>query len=182
MSSNGIAIASIVTSGATAIAAVAVTGIGGWRDRAHQRAMADTERKQTRLADTYLGLLEYVEKLGFWAQNIRPTTYVDGSPINLPDFDSAAAVSAKVDAYGSNLVRERLSEWWTVTYEIRLTERLVREEHQAAQGPPAEDIYESLGEDLPDWETPWRRIVDELRPAEKAARKALKAQVTAELK
>lgn len=182
MSPNSIALASVIVTGATAIVAVGVTGLSGWRDRAHQKAMADTERKQARLAEAYVALLDHVAKVSYWAQKLRPV--VDTNPPQplppVPDFDASAAVMARVDAYGSDRVTELTHEWDAAVKAIMRADFLVGmrrkllDEHPIQPGSPREEWH--------DWMTPWHELDSVLKPAEVAAREALKDQVAAELK
>lgn len=179
-----IALASVISGGAVAFVGVVVTGIGGWRDRRHSKEMAATDRKQLRLADAYVSLLDYANKVGYWAQNVRPVIDTDPPqpPPATPDFEVYSAVMARVDAYGSAAVQEKLAAWTEAVGAVRRADRLIGLRQDAAQRHQGY-VPRTVDEDVRwmDWHTPWGELEEKHRPAEQTARSALKQQVAAEL-
>jgi hypothetical protein len=174
--------------GPTAAAAVGVVGITfTWlsgkqgRDHAeqmarigndHVAAMAREERTQQRLADAYVALLEMAERVGQWAQAVRPMvdTAREQPVPPLPDLAEQATVEARVGAFGSIPVCERLDVWRSIVHDIIGKDSLIRlQEADAEQGRPATDVGQP------------RLEIHNARPKEREAREALAYQIAVEL-
>lgn len=103
---------------ATAIGAAATatgTGIACWyanrqsRDRlAHERALAQEERRQARIERAYLGVLGAVN-------GVSRLIETDATNKVAPDYEAAEAlidpVWTELDAFGSHAVREAFDKW-----------------------------------------------------------------------
>jgi hypothetical protein len=115
-----IALASVIAGGAVGLAGILVAGVGGWRDRALSRNLAETARKQQRLAEAYVELIELAEKIGYWASRLRPvvTVDLDYQPPEPPSLDEQTRVCAKVLAYGSKDVKAKWKSWQECVKEI----------------------------------------------------------------
>jgi hypothetical protein len=79
----------------------------------HDVRLAKEERTQQRLADAYVALLEMAERVGMWAQMVRPIVdTIPPQPVpQMPDLDVQGRVNALVGALRLTLVRERLDAW-----------------------------------------------------------------------
>jgi hypothetical protein len=138
----------------------------------HVAAMAREERTQQRLAETYVALLEMAERVGQWAQAIRPMTDTTPSqPVPpLPDLAEQATVEARVGAFGSIPVRERLDVWRSIVHDIIGKDHLIGlQETDAEQERPAVNVG------VP------RLEIHNARPKEREAREALAHQIAVEL-
>ncbi len=93
------------------LAGVLVGYVGGAKDRQSVRELADRDRHQERLADAYIALLEMAEKMGVWAASVRRKMIPPGPEPELPAVDNQISVTAKVNAYGSDAVREKMAVW-----------------------------------------------------------------------
>lgn len=174
-----IALASVISGGGTAIVAIVVTGLSGWRDRAHQRSMAEKARKQARLADAYVSLLEYSAD---YSRSIRKflsagMTLVSPQVRSTVDHARQDAVIARVEAYGSDAVTSLVRIWLDAIDETfdaswELFER--RKQLLDAGDPTATDSDY--------WRAQWEEVSKPLGDVESRAREALKDQVAAELK
>lgn len=173
-SDQHLALASVLVSGATAITAVVGSGIGGWRERAHQRAMADTDRKQQRLTDAYIGLLEFATDVSDELHNYFPMISVNANPDRTTyreDKTRQSTVLARVDAYGSAEVKKLTYSW-----QARVKEALA-----AAQDFSSGQVRSKNKDDVSYWYGAWRNGASvPLLAAEDAARKALKDKIAAE--
>jgi hypothetical protein len=177
-----IALTSVVASGLVGLAGILVAGLSGWRDRKTARDLADTERKQTRLANAYVDVLDLSERVGYWASQLQPVdASEDYRPPDPPTMAEQTRVGAKLSAYGSPEVRNLHKTWLKCVGDIvgaatRVRLRLnAAERHQHYEGKPGEDLS---------WKDPiepWSKIYDEYLPAEVKAREALTNQVTKEL-
>jgi len=67
-----VALVSVISSGAVGTAGVLVAGLGGWRQRVHDRTMKQEDRRQERLEETYLALVSFVERRIRQVDAIRP--------------------------------------------------------------------------------------------------------------
>jgi hypothetical protein len=173
----------LVATAAVGVVGIAFTWLSGkqGRDHAerlarigneHAAAMAREERTQQRLADTYVALLEMAERVGQWAQAVRPM--MDTSPAQpvppLPDLAEQATVEARVGAFGSIPVRERLDVWRSIVHDIIGKDFLIRlQEADAEHARPAVNVGQP------------RLEIHNARPKEREAREALAHQIAVEL-
>jgi hypothetical protein len=139
-------------------------------DRSQERNLARTERRQVRLAEAYIGLLEMVEQIGLWAQSVRPVLDSDPprEPPPLPDLEIQRAVYARVNAYGSQHIKKLMMAWQRSVADVRRADWLVGMRQDAARrhgGAPVTGSTEFM-DDL----TPWMELEDRFRPAEQKAR------------
>jgi len=147
------------------------------------RSLAETARKQQRLAVAYVELIELAEKIGYWASRLRPvvTVDLDYQPPGPPSLDEQTRVGAKVLAYRSKDVKARWKSWQECVKEIERADLKVRLRLQTSE--QYKDYQPKPGENM-SWRdpmTPWVKIHDEYLPAEMRAREALTDQVTKEL-
>jgi hypothetical protein len=85
----------------------------------HEMEMARDQRRQQRLAETYIVLLEQAERMGQWAAFVRPLMErAEGPRPALPDLAEQARVEALVRAYGSPEVKALVDEWRQTIREI----------------------------------------------------------------
>jgi hypothetical protein len=159
-----------------------VAGLGGWRDRVATRDLADRERRQNRLADAYVDLLDLCLRVGYWASQLRPITAPpDYQPPEPPTTDEQTRVRAKLAAYGSRAVQDLHEAWHSsvqaiVKADLQVALRLGADDRHNRYSPkPGDDVL------WRDPTEPWAKIYDEYLPAEKAAREALIATVADEL-
>lgn len=106
---NTIALWAVILSGAVGLAGVTVTGLSGWRDRAH----ADKERRQRRLEAAYLDVLALVETVGEWCEEAGEP----GQPQS-PDLGGHLQIRTKVNAYGSTEMISALTSWSSTVHAI----------------------------------------------------------------
>lgn len=164
--------------GPTAVGAVGMTGIiftwlTGKQAREHAASLAKEERVQRRLEETYLALLDMAERMGQWAQMVRPMmdTIPPQSVPPLPGLPEQANVSGRVGVFGSEDVRSKMRAWLAVVREMISNDGLIELERMDAESGKRPDY---------DWGKP-RREIGELRPRERDARQALTDQVASEL-
>lgn len=177
-----IALTSVVASGVVGLAGVLAAGLGGWRDRAAARELAREERRQARLSDTYVDLLDLAERVGYWVAQLRPITAADDyQPPAPPTTAEQTRVKAKLAAHGSADVKALHQAWYAVVREIMQEDHRVLLRLQASKRH--EHYKAKAGEDVSwrDPTEPWAKIHDELLPQEAAAREALFERVAAEL-
>ena len=174
--------------GPVATATVGVAGIfGTWltgkqgRDRAEaisretlaqERLLANEARKQQRLENAYVDLLDMAERAGQWAQMVLPmidTNPPQPVPAELPSLEEQAHTVALVQTFGSDEVLERMKTWRAVVKEIITTVELIKWE----EADPA--TRQRDGQAIA------RVALDELRPQERERREALAKQVAFEL-
>lgn len=154
---------------------------------AQQRLLAQDARDQERLENAYLELLRMVEGLGQWVQHVHPSVDL-GSPIkNPPTVDEQARTQALVNAFGSDRVKDLLNEWRKFLREaISLAVQIDSEEERQSAGPdPDNRISEMIRELLPQKPGDVQRLkalLENVRPGERDARRALTSQVAAELR
>lgn len=130
--------------GPVATATVGIAGIfGTWfngkqaRDDAkelatqslsHERLMAEDARKQQRLENAYIEMLEMTEKASQWAQIAYPL--FDSNPPapvpDLPSLDAQSHVEALVRAFGSDEVLDLFEAWRSVIVEMVRCDRLIK--------------------------------------------------------
>jgi hypothetical protein len=155
-----------------------LTGMGGRRHARditrstlrHAELMAAEERHQQRLADAYVQLLTTIQRLGQWAELVRPM--VGPTPQRpLPDLEEQAQTLALVGAYASPSVAALYEEYAAVIKAmLRADSDIRREERQGAEVGPGSTTE------------PWRKLEMELRPAEITARRKLAEQIATELR
>jgi hypothetical protein len=137
----------------------------------HQVALAREQRQQQRFADAHLELLTMVEMGGQWVTMVRPIIDTDPpQPLRRPpSLDQQARVDALTAAYCSDEVKAQVDRWRDVVRQVtRATEEIA-----AAIAQPDAGL---------DRTKPWRELDFVLRPAERAARKALADQIAFELR
>lgn len=151
-------------------AAVGIAGIAGtWltarQGFSNQRQLALDARRQDRLENAYVGLLEMVERVGHWAQIAYPL--LDSNPPapvpELPSLEEQAHTEALVRAFGSNEVLTLMEVWRNMVQKMLAADRIIQSGHE----------YEA--------ETSPRAEFFQLKPQEAGARKAIADQVAAEL-
>lgn len=177
MSTDVVALASVITSGLVGLAGLGATAWTSKRARDHSKELADTDRQQERLLTAYLALLGAMRKTGRWAQNVKPTFDPDPSrdAPERPDGDEWHRVLAMLDAYGSVEVQNLHAEWVKTVDEVgrAALDLEFRSAHKddlphKLDGESSTDVY--------------RRLDEELRPAEREARKAVADRIANELK
>lgn len=167
----------VAVAGVGAAATVGVAFFGfrhaerlGRERNTHERQLASEARRQGRLADAYLELLEFVHAVGQWSELVRP--FMDSDPPRqpppLPSLERQARIEALSDAFASQTVRDRMKTWRAVITEIRIadTQLGLLKEHGPIAGV---DSF-----------APWQKLLD-VRPEERKAREALGDQAAAEL-
>lgn len=132
----------------------------------NDRQVSTEERQQARLENAYIKLLEFAEKIGFWAQSSYPLydTNPAAPPAPLPNLAEQAEVQALVRAFGSADLIQRMDEWAKVTEKLAFAEREIL--RQKANG----------GHDISG-----RREFIELRPQEFELRRRMADAVAADL-
>ena len=108
----------ILTGGGLAVVGGLLSGLltnwlGGKRDQRryeHERAMAVEARRQGRLEQAYIELLDYLAHHAAWAQSVRPFLGAPPAPDPLP-LPDLTRVGALVEAHGSPEVRRLMREW-----------------------------------------------------------------------
>jgi hypothetical protein len=157
--------------GPVATAAVGLGGIGATlrattKQLTNARVIATEDRQQQRLENAYVKLLDFAERIGFWAQSSYPLYDTNpGRPLApLPPLSEQAEVQALVRAFGSADLIERMDAWAKVTQEMGYAEQLIHIE-------VADGGKEITG----------RRQFIELRPQEFELRRTMAEAVGAEL-
>lgn len=139
----------------------------------HERTMAREAREQDRLGNAYVRLLGMAERVGQWAQMVKPMMdTVPPQPVRpLPGLDEQAEVEAVVNAFGSDAVRTALEAWRAIIKDTIATVGLIDLERDAQErNMSAETDFD-----------PYLKLHD-LRPEERQAREALARQVGLELR
>lgn len=123
----------------------------------HERQLAEEAREQERLADAYAKLRIMTERIGAWAQMIKPMMDTDPPrPVSEPPgLDTQTEVEAVISAFGPEGVIVGLIDL----------------ERDAATNGHSANV---------DFGQPYRKLLD-LRPAERDARQELADQVAAKL-
>ncbi|MEC4840903.1 hypothetical protein R2360_15690 [Mycobacteroides chelonae] len=157
--------------GSVATGVVGLGGIGatlraGTKQLTNARLIATEERQQQRLENAYVKLLDFAERIGFWAQTSYPLydTNPGGPLAPLPPLAEQAQVQALVRAFGSTAVIEIMDAWAKVTQDMLFAEQTIKIE--AAEGNK---------------EITGRREFMALRPKEFELRRKIADQVAAEL-
>jgi hypothetical protein len=109
----------------------------------------------------------------WWAQAVRPLMDTDPpQPVPpLPDLAEQATVEARVGAFGSMAVRERMEEWRTVVRDMIHKDFLISLEQDDRESGRASGV---------DFGQPWREL-HEARPVEREARQLLADEIAGEL-
>lgn len=180
--SENIALTSVIASGLVGIIGILAAVFGGWRDRHAARSRAETERKQSRLAEAYVDVLDLTERVGYWASQLRPVSAPeDYQPPAPPTVADQTRVTAKLSAFGSPEVRALHKSWRACVNAIVAADLKVRLRLEAAS--QHQHYVGKAGEDL-SWKDPiepWGKIHDDYIPAEVQARQALIERVAKEL-
>jgi len=127
------------------------------------------ERHRHRFAEAYVELLTTLEKLGQWAQLVRPVLDFGIEAPPLPGLAEQARVQALLAAYGSPQVVDLYHAHHKTIAEILKLDQLIASvvERGEEVGVGRSDL--------------WERLDTKLRPDEAAARKALALRVAVEL-
>lgn len=155
----------IGTAGATVLglAGITATLLAGKFERGHSERMTREAREQERLADAYVRLLVLVERIGQWANMVKPMwDTIPPQPVRpLPDLDEQAEAEAVVNAFGSDDVLKVFEAWRGIMRDIVAAVGLIE--------------LECTGTDFGD--EPYSKLYN-LLPAEREAREALSRQVS----
>ena len=108
-----------------------------------------------------------------WAQAVRPLMDTDPpQPVPpLPDLAEQATVEARVGAFGSMAVRERMEEWRTIVRDMIHKDFLISLEQDDRESGRASGV---------DFGQPWREL-HEARPVEREARQLLADEILGSL-
>jgi hypothetical protein len=138
--------------------------------RRHELAVARDARRTM----AYTELVEHVESVGYWAQTVRPAIDFGQHRGDLPPIDRQIKAVGLMMAFASPAVRTAADAWTEAVNAVSRADKKIalgeqtRAEHGA--GASGIDILEE-----------WRRLEDDLRPAEKSARDALEAAINSEM-
>jgi hypothetical protein len=113
MAWNDLLLGALLTAGGGVVTTSAAAWLGNRRDRRryrHERVMAQDERRQRRLQDTYLELLVYLSYQRRQVKSIRPTSGSSEPPVQI-DPNRLIEMDAKVAAFGSPRVQQLLDGW-----------------------------------------------------------------------
>lgn len=132
---------------------------------AHERLMADVDRRQQRLENTYVALLDMMEKAAHWAQISYPLWDTNPPQLvpDLPSLETQAHVESLVRAFGSPDVIARMETWRQLIQKMLKLDKLIKLglEHDVERSPRVEFA--------------------ELQPLEEQARHGISVQVAQEL-
>jgi hypothetical protein len=135
----------------------------------HSERAAATARTQQRKAEAYVQILEVVEQIGNWAQNIRRV--MDTIPPReippVPEYQDQIASKARLLAFASPEVQALWDEWDGAVHEIRVADMKI------ALGQQPNSAFDDT--------EAWISLEDTLRPKEIEQRKLLAEQVSREL-
>lgn len=138
----------------------------------HAERAAATARTQQRKAEAYVQVLEVVEQIGNWSQNLKPALDTD-PPRELPplaEYSHQISSKARLLAFGSPEVQALWQTWHKEISQIRVAAvRIARAERSVS-------VQAQIGID-----ERWGNLEDHLRPAEFFARKALSDKMHDEL-
>ena len=152
---------SSVSTTVVAVVGIAATWHAGKRSGDQTLALARETRKQERLAEAHIALLEMSESVGAWAQSVKP--FLDTIPPQpvppLPPVEVQTKVGARVEAFGSAPVRGANEEWLSAVRAVLVSVQLLEF--------PEHDVE------------PLKRLI-ERRPLERTLRAALAEAVRAE--
>jgi hypothetical protein len=141
----------------------------------HERELAEDARAQARLGDAYVELLSIVNRTAHFADLVRPIFDTDPPtpPPPLPPPEEQMRAEALVMAYGSRAVEDLFEAWRQSVWNIIRADREIgiALEMRGQRSQSGIDYLET-----------WRKLTDELRPAQKAARKALSEAIGVELR
>jgi len=149
---------SSVSTTVVAVVGIAATWHAGKRSGDQTLALARETRKQERLAEAYIALLEMSESVGAWAQSVKP--FLDTIPPQPVPPLPPVEVGARVEAFGSAPVRGAYEEWLSAVLAVLVSVQLLEF--------PEHDVE------------PSKRLI-ERRPLERTLRAALAEAVRAEL-
>lgn len=169
---DGIALASVITSGIVGLGGLTVAAVTSGKDRDAARSLALDQARLQRRADAYVEVLRVAETAGQWASTTTPSLDF-GDPVPpLPDLAAQAQVQALVGAFGSTEVRDLERAWRD---SVRAVIKAVQAINVATstEGRHGVTGIDKMGT--------WRRLDEELRPAERAAREALADGIAREL-
>lgn len=139
------------------------------RDRSsHERTLAEEARRQQRLENAYIELLDMAEKVGYWAQFSYPILeYNPPQPQpELPDLPSQARTEALVKGFGSRVVLHLMTSWRKIVKDMLVQHSIIQFAHSQDQGQIALEA---------------RKKFFDLKEPESRAREAIGDQVSAEL-
>jgi hypothetical protein len=138
----------------------------------HERELAEDSRRQERLADAYVELLGIVNRTAHFADMVRPIVDTNPPAPNppLPHVDEQMRAESLVMAFGSRNVEVLFETWRQTVWAI------IRADQEIGFGLTREESGHSSHMEV------WRQLVDELKPAQKAARSALADAVAVELR
>lgn len=124
----------------------------------HERLTAHENWIRERRNDAYIGLLDLAEETGLYVQRVHPMWSSGGPDPELPDHEAQRLVRARVMAYGSSTVKDRMGEWHALVQRVIFAASAVSDNVDGA-----------------------RSQLHDLRETERAARQALGEQVSIEL-
>ncbi|KXF54641.1 hypothetical protein AXA44_40535 [Rhodococcus sp. SC4] len=134
---------------------------------AHERLLAEEARKQNRIENAYVLLLEMSERAGLWAQ--RANRLYNWPVPPLPDDGEQVRVEALIQAFGSPEVRTLMKDWRAIIKDMIETDWQIKEEKEDRTG------REEGAAD------PRLTFSEVLRPKELAAREELAHRIGVEL-
>lgn len=152
---QSIALWSVISGGAVGLAGVLLAGVSGWRDRRHAREMADMERRQRRLEETYLSMVHFTHRIGVAAlaavDQLGPDVVEEyaftATALEFPSLEEQSALRAKVEVFGSTAVKDAYGDWHDSIEKIRRTNSMGREAKKlvtAGQGKHVSVLLEVL--------------------------------------
>ena len=170
---TALAIAGMSATGLVGTVGIITTAVVAAKGRTATKELADTARRQQRLADAYIDLIKFVLMVGSYAQLTRPSTGVDTGTPAMPDTEAEYVARAKLAGYGSGEVKAKYNSWREAVAAIQQADLGIGMRLDAAQRHeklPLTARENNAGHDpLPLWE----ELDNELRPAERTAREAL---------
>lgn len=172
---DAVALASVITSGV-----VGISGIGAalWTSRQMANLARETS-SQERLADAYLEVLGSVEREGQWFQSrgdilvAHTDEYFSGRlpSLSRPELSERSRARALLGAFGSTQVKQRYQAWTLAAASLEEEHSILEWNWHEESGDPSRPIDPAT----------LKRLLEELQPAEVAAREALANTVAGEL-
>ena len=172
---DGVALASVITSGA---AVIATSGVAVWTVWQSAK-LARVARVQQRLAESYVEVLRIVEREGQWVEAsitqlkvaVEGDEYGEQTRVRLPEpaVTDRATIAAHLAAFGSDNVRELYRAWRSAITAIETEEEMLREFY-----------FENFPEEEPSLKLK-NLLKGPLQPKELAARRALADAIAEEL-